>query len=136
MNALNHPFETEFKQEDEGYESGSESFNVPTPLSRALRIYHVTTVADLFFNPANFGQSPTTQDQHAKSSHCRYGSSSITHHQLVFTSTVDKTPMRHSEQHSKHSYADDSSHNPWEADTSYSVHFNLCHPTNLFLTDD
>ena len=34
---------------------------VPTPLSRALWIYHVSMVGDLSFNSANFGQSPTTQ---------------------------------------------------------------------------
>ena len=41
VTTLNDAFEAELAQEDEGYESGSESFNIPTPLRRALRIYHV-----------------------------------------------------------------------------------------------
>ena len=41
VTTLNDTFETELAQEDKGYESGSENFNIPTPLSRALRIYHV-----------------------------------------------------------------------------------------------
>ena len=46
MTTLNEAFETELAQEGEGYESGSENFNIPTPLSRAPRIYHVSTVDD------------------------------------------------------------------------------------------
>ena len=52
---LNDAFETELAQEYEGYESGSESFNMPTPLSRAPRIYHVSMMEHLSFNPTNFG---------------------------------------------------------------------------------
>ena len=35
VTTLNNAFETELAQEDKGYESESESFNIPTPLSRA-----------------------------------------------------------------------------------------------------
>ena len=35
MTTLNDTFEIEFTQEDEGYESGNESLNIPTPLRRA-----------------------------------------------------------------------------------------------------
>ena len=48
MTTLNNTFETELAQDDECYESGSESFDIPTPLSIALRLYHVSTVEDLF----------------------------------------------------------------------------------------
>ena len=126
MTTINDAFATELTQKDEGYESGSELFNASTPLSRAPIIYHVVTVEDLSFNPANFGQSPTTPDQHAKSSCHKCGCSSFTHHQLAFTSSDDKSPVRHSEQCSQHPSTDDSSHNPREADASYSVHHNLC----------
>ena len=51
VTTLNYAFETELAKEDKGYESGSESFNIPTPLSRALRIYHVSTREELSFNP-------------------------------------------------------------------------------------
>ena len=53
---MNDAFETELAKEDEGYESGSVNFNIPTPLSTAPRIYHVSTREDLSFNPVNFGQ--------------------------------------------------------------------------------
>ena len=48
-------FEKELTQEDEGYESGSETFHIPTPLRRAPRVYHVSMVDDLSFNLDNFG---------------------------------------------------------------------------------
>ena len=35
VTTLNNAFETEIEQEDEGYESESESFNITTSLSRA-----------------------------------------------------------------------------------------------------
>ena len=35
LTTLNDAFEQELSQEDEGYESGSESLNIPTPLRRA-----------------------------------------------------------------------------------------------------
>ena len=95
VNTLNNAFETELAQEDEGYESGSESFNIPTPLSRAPRVYHVSMMEDLSFNPANFGQSPTTPEQHEENSPHRYRHCSFTCHQLVFTSSDDESPMRH-----------------------------------------
>ena len=47
---LNDTFEWEFTQEDEVYESGSESLNIPTPLRRALQIYHVSMSENLPFN--------------------------------------------------------------------------------------
>ena len=43
VTTLNDAFETELAQEDEGYESGSENFNIPIHPSRAPRIYHVST---------------------------------------------------------------------------------------------
>ena len=52
---LNDAFEIQLIQRDEGYESGSENFHIQTSLSRALRVYHVSTVDEISFNPANFG---------------------------------------------------------------------------------
>ena len=71
VTTLNDAFETELAQEDAGYESGSENFNIPTPPSRALRIYHISTKEDLSFDPLHFGQSPTTPVQHEETSPCR-----------------------------------------------------------------
>ena len=61
VTTLNNAFETELAQEDECYKSGSESFNIPTPLSRAPRVYHVSTMEELSFNPTHFEHSPTSQ---------------------------------------------------------------------------
>ena len=68
MTTLNNAFETELAQEDEGYESGTESFDIPIPLSRTPRSYHVSMVEDLSFDPTNFGQSPSTPEQHGDNS--------------------------------------------------------------------
>ena len=124
----NDTFATELAQNDKGYESGSESLNGPTTLSRAPRIYHVSMVGDLSFNPANFGQSPTTLEQHAESSPHRYRGHSITNYQLVFISLDDESPVRPSVHHSQLSSDNDRSHSPRGADASSSVHHNLCHP--------
>ena len=51
MTTLYNTFEIELVQEDEGYEGGSENINISTPLRRAPRIYHVSTMEDLSFNP-------------------------------------------------------------------------------------
>ena len=64
VTTLNNAFETELAQEDEGYESGGESLNIPTPLSRAPRVYHVSSIEELSFDPANFDQSPPTPEYH------------------------------------------------------------------------
>ena len=64
VTTLNNAFETELAQEDEGYESGSENFNIPTLLSRAPGISHVSAREDFSFNPSHFGESPTTPVQH------------------------------------------------------------------------
>ena len=43
MTTLNDTFEIELTQEDEGYEIGSKSLNIPTPLRRAPKIYPTST---------------------------------------------------------------------------------------------
>ena len=65
---FNNAFETELTQEDEGYESGSESLYIPTPLCRELRDDHDSTIKELSFDPANFGQSPTTPEHYEEHS--------------------------------------------------------------------
>ena len=52
MTTLNDTFERELTQEDDGFERRrSESFSIPTPLRRALEIYHVSTSENLSFRP-------------------------------------------------------------------------------------
>ena len=60
VTTLNDTFECELAQEDEGYESGSESLNIPTPLPRTPRLYPISTCDNLSFDPA----APLTQQNH------------------------------------------------------------------------
>ena len=52
MTTLNAAFESKLALEDEGYESGSENFNIPTPLRRTPKIHHVSSVENMSFDPA------------------------------------------------------------------------------------
>ena len=51
MTTLNATFESKLALEDEGYESGSENFNIPTPLRRTYKIHHVSSVENASFDP-------------------------------------------------------------------------------------
>ena len=113
-------------QEDEDYESGSENFYIPTPLSTAPRVYHVSTVDDLSFNLAYFGQSPTPPEQHAELSPNRYRFHNLTCCCLVFTSSNDGSLVRCSEKCNPPSSANPRSSTSREADISTSVHHDLC----------
>ena len=46
---LNDTFERELVLEDEGYESGSETSNLPTPLRRTSRIHHISSDDNISF---------------------------------------------------------------------------------------
>ena len=52
MTTLNSTFEQKLALEDKGYESGSENFNLPTPLQQATRIHHVTSTENASFHPS------------------------------------------------------------------------------------
>ena len=52
VTTLNDAFKWELTQEDEEYESGSESLSIPTPLRRAPWIYHISTSKNISFDPA------------------------------------------------------------------------------------
>ena len=51
MTTLNATFEHKLALEDEGYESGSENFNIPTPLRWVAKIHHVSSAENASFNP-------------------------------------------------------------------------------------
>ena len=51
MTRLNATFESKFTSEDEGYESGSQNFNIPTPLWKTSRIHHIASIENASFNP-------------------------------------------------------------------------------------
>ena len=87
MTTLNNTFEIVHAQEDEGCESGSKSLNIPTPLRRALGIYHISMSEDLSFNPTT---SFTTADQHPLHSPQRFRCHSPVCHHLVFSSSDEE----------------------------------------------
>ena len=60
MTTLYNAFEQKLALEDEGYDSGSESLNIPTPLCRIPCLYHISTSKNLSFRPA----TPLTHQAH------------------------------------------------------------------------
>ena len=64
VNTLNAAFESKLALEDEGYESGSENFNIPTPLRRTSRIHHVSSDENISFDPATPCSTGTSQLHH------------------------------------------------------------------------
>ena len=51
MTTLNAAFENKLALEDEGYESGSENFNIPSPLQKTTKNHHVSSVENASFDP-------------------------------------------------------------------------------------
>ena len=51
VTTLNATFEHKFAFEDEGYKSGSENFNIPTPLRWVVKIHHVSSAENASFSP-------------------------------------------------------------------------------------
>ena len=51
MTTLNAAFEWKLALEDEVYKSGSENFNIPTPLRRTLKIHHMSSIEKTSFDP-------------------------------------------------------------------------------------
>ena len=52
MTTLNAAFESKLTLEDGGYESGSENFNILTPLRWTPRIHYVSSDENISFNPS------------------------------------------------------------------------------------
>ena len=50
--ALNAAFDQELSLTDEGYESGSDTIDLPTPLRKTPRIHHVSSMEHASFDPA------------------------------------------------------------------------------------
>ena len=51
VTTLNATFESKLALEDEGYDSSSENFNIPTPLQRTSKIHHVSSIENASFDP-------------------------------------------------------------------------------------
>ena len=61
VTTLNTAFEQNLALEDEGYESSSENFNMPTPLRKTLKIHHVSSIENASFNPDSVTPHSTGQ---------------------------------------------------------------------------
>ena len=79
VTTLSAAFESKLALEDEGYESGSENFNIPTPLRRTSRIHHVSSDENISFDPATPCSTGTSQS-HRKP----------VWHQLTFSTSDDE----------------------------------------------
>ena len=51
VTTLNAAFESKLALEDKGYNSGSKNFNIPTPLRRISKMYHVSSEEHASFDP-------------------------------------------------------------------------------------
>ena len=51
VTTLNAAFEWKLPLEDERYESGSENYNIPTPLRKTSKIHHISSVENALFDP-------------------------------------------------------------------------------------
>ena len=58
---LNAAFDQELALADEGYESGSDAIDLPTPLRTTLRIHHVSSMEHASFDPAPVTPCSTPQ---------------------------------------------------------------------------
>ena len=80
MTSLNAAFESKLALEDEGYEGGSENFNIPTSLRRTSKIHHISSVENASFDPDPVTPCSTGTSQ----SHCR-----PVHRGLTYSSSED-----------------------------------------------
>ena len=51
VTTLNAAFEQKLVLEDEGYESSSETINMPTPLRKTPKIHHISSIEHALFDP-------------------------------------------------------------------------------------
>ena len=89
MTTLNDMFEWALTQENEEYESGSESLSTYTPLRRTLRVFHISMSENLSFSPT---MPLTTARQHPEHSPRRFRSCSSVCHHLTFSSSDEESP--------------------------------------------
>ena len=59
--ALNAAFDQQLSLADEGYDSGSDTIDFPSPLRKTPRIHHVSSMEHASFDPAPTKQSSTPQ---------------------------------------------------------------------------
>ena len=73
------PLKANSHWEDEGYESGSESFKIPTPLRCTPKVHHVSNDDNISFDPSTLHSIVTSQSHHKP-----------VHHWLSFNSSEDE----------------------------------------------
>ena len=61
VTTLNAAYEQKLALEDEGYESSSENYNIPTPLRRVPKIYHISSIKNFLFDPSPVMPCSTVQ---------------------------------------------------------------------------
>ena len=64
LTMLNAAFESKLTLEDKGYESGSETFNILTPLRQTSKIHHVSSNENISFTPFTPCTTATSQSHH------------------------------------------------------------------------
>ena len=79
--ALNAAFDQQLSLANEGYESGSDTIDLPTPLRKTPQIHHVSSIEHASFNPEPV--TPQNLPQTPPRPVCRW---------LSFSSTDDNTP--------------------------------------------
>ena len=89
MTTLSDAFEWELALENKGYESGSESLNILTPLWRTPHLYHVSASESLSFDPAT--PLTTVHSHWAHSTQWHRSHSSVCQH-LMFSNDKSPTP--------------------------------------------
>ena len=96
MTTLNAAFESKLALEDEGYESGSENFNIPTPLRRTSKIHHISSAENVFFDPNSVTLCSTgTRESHHRPvhGHLTYSSSEDDDNTPSKIPSPDSTPQ-------------------------------------------
>ena len=79
--ALNAAFTQQLSLADEGYESGSDTIDLPTPLWKTPRIHHVSSMEHASFNPVH-----TTPLQYSYHEHL------TVHHKLLLDQCANAYP--------------------------------------------
>ena len=75
VTTLNTAFESKLALEDKGYESGSENFNIRTPLRRTSKIHHISGLQNVSFDVDPVTPCSTC----TRESHCRHVHRCITY---------------------------------------------------------
>ena len=79
MTTLNAAFESKLTLEDKEYESGGESFNIPTTHRCTPKIHHISSDDNISFDPSTPCSTVTSQSHHKP-----------VHHQLSFNTSEDE----------------------------------------------